>query len=61
MCCTTRASCRRWPSGAAPGNRILIDRDFEAGDEPVKVCVQDGIPVELRKQVAAGPALRHHR
>jgi choline kinase len=40
--------------GAAPGNRILIDRDFQAGDEPVKVCVQDGIPVELRKQVAPG-------
>jgi choline kinase len=40
--------------GAAPGNRILIDRDFTPGDEPVKVCVQDGIPVELRKQVAPG-------
>jgi len=43
--------------GAAPSNRILIDRDFEPGDEPVKVCVQDGIPVELRKQVA--PELRY--
>ncbi len=41
----------------ASGNSILIDRDFEPGDEPVKVCVQDGIPVELRKQVAA--ALRY--
>jgi choline kinase len=40
--------------GAAPANRILIDRDFEAGDEPVKVCVEDGVPVELRKQVASG-------
>jgi choline kinase len=40
--------------GAAPSNRILIDRDFEAGDEPVKVCVQDGVPVELRKQVTPG-------
>jgi choline kinase len=40
-------------AGAAPSNRILIDRDFEAGDEPVKVCVRDGIPVELRKQLAA--------
>ena len=39
---------------AAPSNRILIDRDFEAGDEPVKVCVQDGIAVELRKQLAPG-------
>jgi len=41
-------------AGPAPSNRILIDREFEAGDEPVKVCVRDGIPVELRKQVAAG-------
>ncbi len=40
--------------GAAPSNRILIDRDFEAGDEPVKVCVQHGVPVELRKQVTTG-------
>jgi choline kinase len=40
--------------GTAPSNRILIDRDFEAGDEPVKVCVQHGIPVELRKQVTTG-------
>jgi choline kinase len=37
--------------GAAPSNRILIDRDFEPGDEPVKVCVHNGIPVELRKQL----------
>jgi choline kinase len=33
---------------------VLIDRDFEAGDEPVKLCLQAGVPVELRKQVAAG-------
>jgi choline kinase len=39
-------------AGAAPVNRVLIDRDFEAGDEPVKVCVQNGIPIELRKQLA---------
>jgi choline kinase len=32
---------------------LLIDRDFEAGDEPVKLCVQNGVPVELRKQLAA--------
>jgi choline kinase len=31
----------------------LIDRDFEAGDEPVKLCVQAGVPIELRKQLAA--------
>jgi len=35
-------------------NRILVDREFEAGDEPVKVCVREGVPVELRKQVAPG-------
>jgi choline kinase len=35
-------------------NRLLIDRDFEAGDEPVKLCVANGVPVELRKQVVAG-------
>jgi choline kinase len=40
-------------AGSGPVNRILIDRDFEAGDEPVKVCVADGIPIELRKQLAS--------
>lgn len=35
-------------------NRILIDRGFEPGDEPVKVCVKDGIAVEFRKRVAPG-------
>ncbi len=40
--------------GTAHSNRILIDREFEAGDEPVKVCGRDGIPVELRKRVAPG-------
>jgi len=38
--------------GRGPVNRVLIDRDFEAGDEPVKLCVRGGVPVELRKQVA---------
>jgi choline kinase len=38
--------------GSSPVNRLLIDRDFEAGDEPVKLCVQNGVPVELRKQLA---------
>jgi len=41
-------------AGEGAQNRILIDRDFEAGDEPVKVCVARGVPVELRKQVAPG-------
>jgi choline kinase len=34
-------------------NRLLIDRSFEPGDEPVKICVRGGVPVELRKKVAA--------
>jgi choline kinase len=40
-------------AGSGPVNRVLIDRDFEAGDEPVKLCVSGGVPVELRKQLAA--------
>lgn len=39
-------------AGATPVNRVLLDRDFEAGDEPVKLCMRDGVPVELRKQLA---------
>jgi choline kinase len=39
-------------AGRGPVNRLLIDREFEAGDEPVKVCVHSGVPIELRKQVA---------
>lgn len=33
-------------------NCFLLDRDFEPGEEPVKLCVQDGYLVEFRKQVA---------
>jgi choline kinase len=40
-------------AGDGAVNRVLIDRDFEAGDEPVKLCVSDGVPIELRKQLAA--------
>jgi choline kinase len=40
-------------AGGKPVNRVLIDRDFEAGDEPVKLCVRAGVPIELRKQLAA--------
>jgi choline kinase len=40
-------------AGDGPLNRLLLDRDFEAGDEPVKLCIRDGVPVELRKQLAA--------
>jgi choline kinase len=41
-------------SGARPVNRLLIDRDFEAGEEPVKVCMREGVPIELRKQIPPG-------
>lgn len=41
-------------AGAAPVNRLLIDRDFESGEEPVKVCVCAGVPIELRKQLEPG-------
>ena len=41
-------------AGAQPVNRLLIDRDFEAGDEPVKVCMRGGVPIEMRKQISPG-------
>jgi choline kinase len=44
-------------AGQKAVNRVLIDRDFEAGDEPVKLCVRAGVPIELRKQLA--PDLRY--
>jgi choline kinase len=44
-------------TGQRPVNRLLIDRDFETGDEPVKLCVRDGAPIELCKQLA--PDLRY--
>ena len=53
MCCTTNASWIALVAGRNPVNRLLIDRDFEDGEEPVKVCLRDGVPVELRKQLAA--------
>lgn len=37
-------------------DRLLIDRGFVPGDEPVKVCLCDGVPVEFRKRVAPGLA-----
>ncbi len=40
---TTRANC------------FLLDREFEAGDEPVKLCISNGRLVEFRKQL--DPAL----
>jgi choline kinase len=44
---------RALAGGDHPVNRLLIDRDFEAGDEPVKLCVRQGAPIELRKQLAS--------
>src|SRR6185312_5682731 len=41
-------------AGPGPVNRILLDREYEAGDEPVKLCVRGGVPIELRKQLAPG-------
>jgi choline kinase len=32
-------------------NAFLLDRDFEQGDEPVKLCVRGGTFVEFRKKV----------
>ncbi len=34
-------------------NCLLLDRAFERGDEPVKVCVRDGEIVEFRKWLSA--------
>ncbi len=35
-------------------NCFLMDRVFEPGDEPVKLCIRDGQIVDFRKQIAAG-------
>jgi choline kinase len=37
-------------------NCYLLDREFEHGDEPVKIAVRDGRMVEFRKQLAPGLA-----
>ena len=33
------------------GNCFVMDRDFELGAEPVKLCIRDGDPVDFGKQV----------
>jgi choline kinase len=33
------------------GNCFLLDRNFEPGDEPVKLCVKDGNLVDFRKKI----------
>ena len=34
-------------------NCFLLDRDFDPGDEPVKLCVRDGKIIEFRKWLSA--------
>lgn len=34
-------------------NCLLMDREFEAGDEPLKICLNNGRIVEFRKQIAS--------
>lgn len=36
---------------SAHKNCLLLDRDFEPGDEPVKLCLRGGTIVEFRKKV----------
>ncbi len=36
------------------GNCLLMDRHLEAGEEPVKLCLRDGLPVALGKRVPPG-------
>lgn len=33
---------------------FLLDRDFEPGEEPVKLCIRDGQLIEFRKKINAG-------
>ena len=35
-------------------NCLLLDRGFEPGDEPVKICIRDGEIVEFRKWLSTG-------
>jgi choline kinase len=45
---------RALANGKQGVNRLLMDRDFEAGEEPVKLCLRGGVPVEFRKQLTPG-------
>ena len=35
-------------------NCFLLDREFEPGDEPVKLCIRNGEIIEFRKQIDQG-------
>jgi choline kinase len=48
-----RRIARALIAGDAPANRILMHREFEPGEEPVKLCLLDGMPVEFRKRLPA--------
>ncbi len=37
------------PSPGEAENRLLLDREIEPGDEPVKICFRDGVIVDFRK------------
>ena len=37
---------------AKSNNCLLIDRNFDVGDEPVKVCIKDGRIIEFRKMIS---------
>ena len=37
---------------------LLLDQNFEQGDEPVKICLNDGLIVEFHKQIA--PELQYN-
>lgn len=41
-------------SGPEPLDRLLLDRNVETGEEPVKLCIRNGVPIELRKRLADG-------
>ena len=40
-------------TGSPHRNCLLLDRDLESGDEPVKVCIRNGEIVEFRKWLSA--------
>jgi choline kinase len=44
---------RALTTGQEGPNRVLLHREFEAGEEPVKLCIKDGELVEFRKRLPA--------